>query len=146
MRHTILLRQVTLTVGTAPFVISVVSVPCSRGCRSTRRAREVPSHALLQFGNAPRHDCPHAHLSLKNLVAACAVTLSLQAHADSALFTGYAHGAESVDFKLTASDLTTVLAQGSTTAGGVLMSFNDAPSFEPYCVDLFQHISFGATY
>ena len=70
------------------------------------------------------------HLSLKQLVAACAVTFSLQAHADSALFTGYARGSESVDFRLTASDLTTVLAQGSTSAGGFLMSLNGGPSFD----------------
>jgi hypothetical protein len=86
------------------------------------------------------------HLSLNHLVAACALTVSLQAHADSALFTGFAHGSESVNFKLTASDLSTVLAQGGTSAGGFLMSFNGAPTFEAYCVDLFQHISFGETY
>jgi len=86
------------------------------------------------------------HLSLKHLVAACAVTFSLQAHADSALFSGFAHGSESVDFKLTAPDLTTVLVQGGASAGGFLMSFNGGPSFEVYCVDLFQHIAFGTTY
>ena len=83
------------------------------------------------------------HLSLNHLVAACALTFSLQAHADSALFTGFAHGSESVNFKLTAPDLTTVLAQGGTSAGGFVTSFNGAPSFAAYCVDLYQHISFG---
>jgi len=85
-------------------------------------------------------------LSPGHLVVACAAIVSLQAHAGSALFTGYAHGSESVDFKLTAPDLTTVLAQGATSAGGFLMGYNGAPSFEAYCVDLFQHISFGVTY
>lgn len=108
--------------------------------------RTVAAHALLHFGNGPDAIANMPHLSLNHLVAACALTFSLQAHADSALFTGYAHGSESVNFKLTAPDLTTVLAQGGTSAGGFLMSFNGAPSFEAYCVDLFQHISFGVTY
>jgi hypothetical protein len=83
---------------------------------------------------------------LNHLVAACALTVTLQAHADSALFTGFAHGSESVNFKLTASDLSTVLAQGGASAGGFLMSYNGAPTFEAYCVDLFQHIGFNETY
>jgi hypothetical protein len=83
---------------------------------------------------------------LNHLVAACALTVTLQAHAESALFTGFAHGSESVNFKLTTSDLSTVLAQGGASAGGFLMSYNGAPTFEAYCVDLFQHISFGETY
>jgi hypothetical protein len=82
---------------------------------------------------------------LNHLVAACALTVSLQAHADSALFTGFAHGSESVNFKLTAPDAA-VLAQGGTSAGGFLTSFNGGSSFETYCVDLFQHIAFGQTY
>jgi PEP-CTERM motif len=86
------------------------------------------------------------HLSLNHLVAACALTVTLQAHADSAKFIDFAHGSESVNFKVTASDLSTVLTQGATSAGGFLMSYNSGPTFESYCVDLFQHIAFGDTY
>jgi hypothetical protein len=117
------------------------------GLAAEASSRTVAAHALLHFGNAPFDEpADMPHLSLNHLVAACALTFSLQAHADSALFPGFAHGSESVNFKLTASDLTTVLAQGGTSAGGFLMSFNGAPSFEAYCVDLFQHIAFGVTY
>jgi hypothetical protein len=83
------------------------------------------------------------HLSLNHLVAACALTLAA-GRRQRPLHRLCPR--PSVNFKLTAPDLTTVLAQGGTSAGGFLMSVNSAPSFEAYCVDLFQHISFGETY
>jgi len=122
MRHTILRRQMPLTVGTAPFLISAVSVPCSRGCRSTRRARTVAAHALRQFGNTPRPDCPHAPLIIET-PGRCLRGDLLAANARRQRpLRRLVHGSESVDFKLTASALTTVLAQGNTSAGGFLMS------------------------
>ena len=51
------------------------------------------------------------HLSLNHLVAACALRVTLQAHADSATFIDFADGSESVNFKVTASDLSTVLTR-----------------------------------
>jgi PEP-CTERM motif len=80
---------------------------------------------------------------MKHLVAACATLFAMQAHADSASFSGFADGSESVNFSLTAPNS---VVSGSTSAGGFEMSFNGGPSFETYCVDLYQHITFGQTY
>jgi hypothetical protein len=80
---------------------------------------------------------------MKHLVAGCAAIIAMQAHADSASFAGFAHGSESVNFSLTAPNS---VVSGSTSAGGFVMSVNSGPSFEAYCVDLYQHIAFGQTY
>lgn len=77
------------------------------------------------------------------LIAAVALAGASQAHADSVLFTGFAHGAESVNFSLTAPNIT---LSGGGSAGGLVTSLNGGASFETYCVDLYQHIGFGTTY
>lgn len=76
-------------------------------------------------------------------LAALAVAGITQAHADSVAFSGFAHGSESVNFSLTAPN---AVLSGGGSAGGFLASLNGGPSFETYCVDLYQHIGFGETY
>ena len=76
-------------------------------------------------------------------LAALALASLTQAHADSMSYSGFAHGSESVNFSLTAPN---IALSGGGSAGGLLGSLNGGPSFETYCVDLYQHIGFGETY
>ena len=62
---------------------------------------------------------------------------------DDVTFTGFAHGSESVDYSIVAPDTPT---SGSASAGGFATVLNGGPSFVSYCVDLYQHISFGTLY
>ncbi len=80
---------------------------------------------------------------LSQLAAACVLAVSMHAQADSAMFPGFANGSETVNFSLTSPN---TAASGAVSAGGFLMSFNGAPTFESYCVDVYQHIAFGETY
>jgi len=78
------------------------------------------------------------------VIAALAFAASTQVRAgDDVTFTGFAHGSESVDFSLVAPDTPT---SGSASAGGFATVLNGGPSFVSYCVDLYQHISFGTLY
>jgi len=77
------------------------------------------------------------------LLAACVLALSGQARADDVTFTGFAHGSESVNFSLFAPNAAT---SGAASAGGFATVLNGGPSFVSYCVDLYQHISFGTLY
>jgi len=81
-----------------------------------------------------RQFIPHA------LAAACALAAALPAHADSVTFPGFAHGSESVSYSLGAPN---AVVSGSGPAGGFLTVLNGGPTFETYCVDLYQHIAFG---
>lgn len=65
------------------------------------------------------------------------------AHADNVTFTGFAHGSETVNFALSAPNIAT---SGSVYAGGFATVLNGGPSFETYCVDVYQHIAFGTLY
>lgn len=84
-----------------------------------------------------------SHINSSLLVAALALAGTSQAHADSVLFTGFAHGSETVNFSLTAPN---IAVSGGGSAGGIATSLNGGSSFETYCVDLYQHIAFGTTY
>ena len=75
--------------------------------------------------------------------AAFAFAGASQALAANVTFSGFAHGSESVNFSLSAPNL---LLSGSGSAGGMLASLNGGAAFETYCVDLYQHISFGTPY
>ncbi len=79
-------------------------------------------------------------ISLTHLSAALALAVSMQAHADSVSFSGFANGSESVNFTLTTPNVAT---SGSASAGGFATVLNGGPSFETYCVDVYQHITFG---
>src|SRR3954454_20607151 len=78
-----------------------------------------------------------------SLIAASVLALSGQARADDVTFTGFAHGSESVNFSLFAPNVAT---SGAASAGGFATVLNGGPSFVSYCVDVYQHISFGTLY
>ena len=73
---------------------------------------------------------------------ACALCAGA-AHANNVTFNGFAHGSESVSFSLVAPN---AAASGTVNAGGFTTVLNGGPSFVSYCVDLYQHISFGTMY
>jgi hypothetical protein len=77
------------------------------------------------------------------IALACVLAVSGQARADDVTFTGFAHGSETVAFTLLAPN---AAASGSVNAGGFATVLNGGPSFVSYCVDLYQHISFGTLY
>jgi hypothetical protein len=77
-------------------------------------------------------------IHLARVAAACALGVTLQARADNVDFTGFVHGSESVNFSITGPSPTS----GSASAGGFATTLNGGPSFETYCVDLYQHINF----
>ena len=66
-----------------------------------------------------------------------------QAGAADVLFSGFAHGSQTVQYSLSGSN---AAKSGSAAAGGFATSLNGGPSFESYCVDLYQTISFGVHY
>ena len=77
------------------------------------------------------------------VAAALALAASAPARADDVTFTGFAHGSQSVDYSLVAPNVST---SGSAAAGGFATVLNGGPSFVSYCVDLYQHITFGTLY
>jgi hypothetical protein len=78
------------------------------------------------------------------VIAALALAASTSVRAgDDVTFTGFAHGSQSVDYSLSAPNAVT---SGSASAGGFATVLNGGPSFVTYCVDLYQHISFGTLY
>jgi len=79
---------------------------------------------------------------LTSIALACALGTTA-AGAENVTFTGFAHGSETVSFSLVAPN---AVASGSVSAGGFATVLNGGPSFVTYCVDLYQHISFGTLY
>ena len=79
---------------------------------------------------------------LASIALACALGTAA-ARADNVTFTGFAHGSETVAFSLVAPNGP---ASGTVNAGGFATILNGSPSFVTYCVDLYQHISFGTLY
>jgi hypothetical protein len=77
------------------------------------------------------------------VLATCALAVSNPAHADDVTFTGFAHGSKTVTFSLLAPN---AAASSSVNACGFATVLNGGPSFVSYCVDLYQHISFGTLY
>ena len=76
---------------------------------------------------------------LKPIALACLALGTVQAHADSVDFLGFANGSKTVNYKLTAPN---VAKNGSAAAGGFTTVLNGGPSFTSYCVDLYESISF----
>ena len=65
------------------------------------------------------------------------------AQADNVTFTGFAHGSQTVTATISGGNAAVVK---TVPAGGFNTILNGGPSFETYCVDLYQTISFGALY
>ncbi|HEX2540199.1 MAG TPA: PEP-CTERM sorting domain-containing protein [Caldimonas sp.] len=80
---------------------------------------------------------------LGSLVLAGFVTAATQAEAANVTFTGFAHGSETVQYSLSGSN---GAKSGSVSAGGFATILDGGPTFETYCVDLYQTISFGVLY
>jgi len=68
------------------------------------------------------------------------------AYADTVIFPGYAHGSESVGYNLNYGVGSPLNVSGSAGAGGFLTSLNGGTTFETYCEDLYQTISFNTLY
>ena len=76
------------------------------------------------------------------LAAVCLGTAVASAQA-GVVFSNFAHGSESVSFGV---NVPAGAATGSVNAGGFVASIDSGPSFIAYCIDLFQTISFGASF
>ncbi|MGZ5187244.1 MAG: hypothetical protein ACXWCO_19285, partial [Caldimonas sp.] len=66
-----------------------------------------------------------------------------QASAATVSFPGFAHGSETVTITLSAPN---AAVHETASAGGFLTKLNGGPTFESYCVDVYQTISFGTNY
>ena len=76
------------------------------------------------------------------LAMTCAL-VGIQAQAETVVFTGFAHGSQTVNYSLSAPN---VVKTGSTSAGGFNTTLNGGPSFVSYCMDLYQTINFNTPY
>jgi len=79
-----------------------------------------------------------------SIALALGVAITGSARADNVTFTGFAHGAETVNFALNYAD-PAKNASGYVWAGG-FATVDGPASFVSYCVDLYQHIGFGELY
>jgi hypothetical protein len=77
-------------------------------------------------------------LAPTSIALACGLALAAEARADTVTFTGFAHGAETVNFSLNYAD-PAKNASGYVWAGG-FATVDGPASFVSYCVDLYQHI------
>jgi len=77
--------------------------------------------------------------------AAVALTLASPALADTVTFPGYLHGSQSVTFTVP-NQSTPGTTTNTVSAGGFATVVNGGTTFETYCVDLYQTLSFGTTY
>ncbi len=82
--------------------------------------------------------------STPSLLAMAIVSLAAAAPAAAAnvSFSGFAHGSKTV--AVTLSGPNAPITNKTVSAGGFSTILNGGPSFESYCVDLYQTISFGA--
>jgi hypothetical protein len=80
---------------------------------------------------------------VRSLVLAGLVGAAAQAGAVNVTFTGFAHGSETVQYTLGGSN---AARSGSVSAGGFATVVNGGPTFESYCIDLYQTITFGVLY
>lgn len=76
-----------------------------------------------------------------SLVAIALATFCGLSHAEDVSFSGFTNGSQTVTATLTAPN---VLVTKTVSAGGFSTILNGGPSFESYCVDLYQTIAFGA--
>jgi hypothetical protein len=78
-----------------------------------------------------------------SLALACTLAFAGHAGAHDVTFTGFAHGSQTVTFSVSAPN---AVASGTVNAGGFATVLDGSPSFDAYCVDLYQHISFNTLY
>jgi hypothetical protein len=78
------------------------------------------------------------------LLALAIASVAPQAIAADVVFPGFAHGSESVTINLSAPNVPVV--NKTVSAGGFLTSLNGGPTFESYCVDVYQTIVLGTHY
>jgi hypothetical protein len=82
-------------------------------------------------------------MSSQLLIAALLGAGVAQTHAANVTFTGFFNGSEAVTYSLSGTNAT---RSGAASAGGFATVLDGGPSFETYCVDLYQFIGFGTTY
>ena len=81
---------------------------------------------------------------VSSLLAVALASFCGLAQAESVKFTGFTHGSETVTVTLTAPNAPPVTK--TVPAGGFATIVNGGPSFESFCVDVYQTIAFGTTY
>ena len=83
----------------------------------------------------------------RNVIVSAAIAgfvlVAAPAHAENVTFSGFADGSKSVNYKLSAPNIS---VQGSANAGGFDTSVNGGASFVSYCIDLYQTIGFNTPY
>ncbi len=75
-------------------------------------------------------------------LAIAAVVVAAPAGAADVSFSGFAHGSQTVS--VTLSGPNAPITHKTVSAGGFSTALNGGPSFESYCVDLYQTIAFAA--
>ncbi len=80
---------------------------------------------------------------VSSLAALALVSFCGLSQAESVSFSGFAHGSQTVTVNLTAPNAPAITNK-TVSAGGFSTIVNGGPSFESYCVDLYQTIAFGA--
>lgn len=78
---------------------------------------------------------------VSSVAAVVLAAFSGLAQADNVSFPGFAHGSHTVTATLSGPN---AALSKSVSAGGFTTIVNGGPSFETYCVDLYQTINFGA--
>ena len=78
---------------------------------------------------------------VSSLAALALVSLCSLSQAESVSFGGFAHGSQTVTVTLTGPNAP---VSKTVSAGGFSTILNGGPSFESYCIDLYQTIAFGA--
>lgn len=113
--------------------------------RDVWRAATFYSHSAPHSYRASRGQVTMRKLFTATLLSAAAATTmsALAATPDNIVFNGFSHGSESVTIKLT-SPLDPVIE--TANAGGFATVRDGGATFESYCVDLYQNISFGNVY
>ena len=78
-----------------------------------------------------------------SLIALAIASFCGLSQAEDVTFTQFAQGSQTVTATLSAPNTT---LNKTVSAGGFLTILNGGPTFESYCVDLYQTIAFGTTY
>jgi hypothetical protein len=79
-----------------------------------------------------------------SVVAIALATLCGASQAESVSFSGFSHGSKTVVVNLTSPPNTPAVVNKTVSAGGFDTVLNGGPSFETYCIDVYQTINFGA--